>query len=366
MKIIVINKELFHDRPPVISSLLALSDLGHDVTLLTVGIDEHWSKELQNRNISIKIFPDLKKRTFFIIKIYEYYRFKKSVSTYLNSIDTSNVLLWVIGGTTICALGDALLSYNYVLQIQELHENDILLGKCFQKILPKAKAIFVNEYNRACIYQVKYGLKKRPFIIPNKPYFIDKVDVTKLRDYIEDDILTKLREKRVVLFQGQIVSYRNLSPYIKAAKDIGGYQIVLLGRHYGDMLERYKKIDPSLIHINRIPAPTYLAVTQLAHICLITYDCSQLNNIFCAPNKTFEYGAYSKPMIGNDIPGLKSIEEFGAGILVDESDIEDIKNAFIKIEADYEKYSNGAYEMYNSVDNKTTIKNVLKLLSNEK
>ena len=291
MRIIIINKEILQNRPPVLSTLLSLSDIGYEVTIICVDINEYWKRELEKRGIDYYIIPDNKRRSR-INKIIEYLNFKRKALAHLSEKNKDNdFLLWVIGGNTIYCMGESLKKYKYILQIQELHEKDTSYQRVFAKVINKANAIFVNEYNRAVLYQCWYNMKNRPYVIPNKPYYIEINTTFDLAPYVDGDVLERIRNSKVILFQGQIVSYRDLSPYIKAAKELGGYQIVLLGNEYG-MVEKYKQIDNNLIHIKRIPAPQYLGVTQLAHICLITYDARSLNNAYCAHNKIFDYGAF--------------------------------------------------------------------------
>lgn len=365
MNIIIINKEIFQNRPPVISTLLSLSDLGHNVTLVSVNINDYWRDELKKRHVDFYIIPDRKKRNK-IAKVFEYLNFKNKTLTFLNRVvkDKNKTLLWIIGGSTVFCLDKSLKKYRFVLQLQELYEENASYKRVFKRVINNADAVFVNEYNRSVLYQCWYNMKKRPYVLPNKPYFIDTNTFYDLSSYMDVVILKNIKTSKVILFQGQIVSYRDLTPYIKAAKEMGGYQIVLLGNEYG-MVEKYRKIDDRLIYINKIPAPQYLGVTALSHICLITYDPHSLNNSYCAPNKIFEYGAYGKPMIGNDIPGLKVIEEYHAGILVDEGNIESVKEALKKIECDYKAYSDGAKALFNSVDNNSTIAAVIDTMEQE-
>lgn len=355
MKVVIVNKEILQNRPPVLSTLLTLSDLGYEVSIICVEVNDYWRKELDKRNVKYHIIPD-KTRRDKLSKVLEYLNFKKKVFAYLDKVvdDKQNTLIWAIGGNTIYCLGDNIKKYRYALQIQELHEKDESYKRVFAKVINDAEAVFVNEYNRAVLYQCWYNMKNRPVVLPNKPYFIDTEAVYDLSPFVKSPILEKIKNSKVILFQGQIVSYRDLSPYIKAAKELGGYQIVLLGNEYG-MIEKYRQIDDSLIYIKRIPAPQYLGITAMAHICLITYDPHTLNNSYCAPNKIYEYGALGKPMIGNDIPGLKVIEDFHAGCLVNENDLGSIKTSFQRIENEYLSCSEGAKKLYNSVDNKNTI-----------
>jgi glycosyltransferase involved in cell wall biosynthesis len=362
MKIVIINKEILQNRPPVLSTLLTLSDLGHEVSIVSVDINEYWRKELDERIIKYYVIPDKTRRNRFS-KILEYLNFKKKAFEYLDQVvkDKQGTLVWLIGGNTIYCLGDTIKNYRYVLQIQELHEKNNNYKRIFSKIINNAEVVFVNEYNRAVLYQCWYDMKKRPVVIPNKPYFIDTDTAYDLSEYVDIAVIEKIKNSKVLLFQGQIVSYRDLSPYIRAAKELGDYQIVLLGNEYG-MVEKYKQIDNTLIYIKRIPAPQYLGITALSHICLITYDPRSLNNSYCAPNKIYEYGAFGKPMIGNDIPGLRVIEDFHAGCLVDEDRLVTIKTALQRIEDDYHSYSVGAKQLYDGVDNKSIIASVLNSL----
>lgn len=364
MEIIVVNKEIFQNRPPVISTLLSLSDLGFKITLITVDINEYWKNELESRNIQYIVIPDKKTRNC-LGKIVEYLNFKKKVFGILQERgnDVNETLLWIVGGNTVFCLGKQLNRYRFILQLQELYENIGSYKNTFKKVINHAEAVFVNEYNRAILYQCWYNMKKRPYVIPNKPYFIDTNSTFDLSLYVDADSLERIKNSKVILFQGQIVSYRDLSPYIRAAKEIGGYQIVLLGNEYG-MVDKYRQIDDSLIYIKRIPAPQYLGITALAHICLITYDPCSLNNAYCAPNKIYEYGAYGKPMLGNDIPGLKVVEKYHAGLIVDDEDVESIKAALIEIDNNYAYYSEGAKRLFESVDNKTVISKAIKAIDN--
>lgn len=363
MRIVIINKEIFQNRPPVISTLLSLSDLGYKVTLVTVDINDYWKNELDNRNIDYYVIPDKKSR-YPLGKVVEYLNFRKKVFSFLTNkaCNSHETLLWLIGGNTVFCLGEQLKKYRFILQLQELYENSDSYKRTFKKVINHAEAVFVNEYNRAILYQCWYNMKKRPYVIPNKPYFIDTSLEFDLSSYVETGTLERIKSSKVILFQGQIVSYRDLSPYIRAAKELGGYQIVLLGNEYG-MVEKYRLIDENLVYIKRIPAPQYLGITALAHICLITYDPHSLNNAYCAPNKIYEYGAFGKPMIGNNIPGLQVIEKYHAGVLVDEEDLESIKDALRKIDLEYSVFSNGAKSLYESVDNKATIAKALKCIN---
>lgn len=363
MKIILIHKAEFPKRPPVISSTLILSELGHDVTLITEGLNDYWKEELRRRSINVHVIENkfIKYKTFG--KVLAYLKFKKEtfriVEEYKNT--HTSVLVWVEGAYTIMALGKKLNNFSHILQIQELHETSKMQLKAISKVIGTAKAVFMPEYNRTILYQIWFSLKHRPVVLPNKPYFYpSKEDIEKLEiKYAE--MLSIFKSKKVILYQGQIATTRDLSNYIKAVKELGGeYCTVLVGNDH-NMVSKYRAIDENLVHINFIPAPDYLLFTSMAHIGILTYNPNSLNNMYCAPNKIYEYSKYSLPMLGNDIPGLKyAIEPYNAGEIVDENNVESIKNAILKIDSNYEEYVANSARIYTELDNVSIIRETIK------
>ena len=367
MNIIIINKEIFQNRPPVISTLLTLSDLGHNVTLITVEINDYWSSELQKKNISFYVVSE-KKNANRIAKVFEYLNFKNQVFKYLTKkgINNDNALLWVIGGNTIFSLGDSLNKYRYVLQIQELHENDKHYLRAFSKVINNAELVFMNEYNRTILYQIWFKMKKRAIVLPNKPFFLpNKKDIQnhilpRIKQQYEEEI-ELFKTKKVILFQGWYGKPdRDLTAFVQAIKELGDdYRMAILGR-YNKNLDEYRAIDPNIIHIDFIPAPDYLVFTSLAYIGIVSYNPNSLNNAYCAPNKIWEYSTFSLPMLCNDIPGLKyTVEYSGAGICVDENNTKAIFEAILQIDMDYYKYSNNATQMNNNFNNVEIIRNAM-------
>jgi glycosyltransferase involved in cell wall biosynthesis len=234
------------------------------------------------------------------------------------------------------------------------------------KVIHKAKTVFMPEYNRTILYQIWFKLKQRPVVLPNKPYFIPSRELLEQLKERYWDKIGIFQNKKIILYQGLIHFERDLSNYIKAIKSIKEeYQLVLLGHDYG-ILKQYLEIDPELIHIDFIPAPDYLLFTSLAHIGIVTYDPYGLNTAYCAPNKIYEYAAFSLPMLGNDIPGLKNIfEQRKIGVIVDENDENSIINGILEISNHLKKYKEQTRRFYESVDNTKIINNILNKVNNE-
>lgn len=360
MHIIYIHKDRFAKRPPVISALLILNDLGHKVTLIDEEVSDYWKEALRKRSISFyETATTIHGGT--VSKLLSYHRFRKKVLEILGHVieDKYQTIVWVEGAQTIVALGKKLNDYRHILQIQELHEKSKRQLKAIAQVIHSAEVVFMPEYNRTVLYQVWFKLKKRPVLLPNKPYFLPTKD--ELSEYREKypEQVELFKKYKAVLYQGHIHPERDLTAFVKASKKFPkDYRLVLMGKDHGD-LSRYKEINPSIIHIDFIPAPEYLLFTSLCHIGVVTYSPCELNTAYCAPNKIYEYAAFGKPMIGNDVPGLQIVKSSNAGLLIDEQNINSIVEAIEKIEINYNKYSNGAKELFRMYDNKDIIRNAL-------
>ena len=362
MKIVVVNREKIEKIPPLISVVKILSDLGHQVTLITTGITEKNKSDFIDSGVDVRVIPyEVTKSISQKVKYVRNYR--KLLSQYLSEISFDYV--WLEGpGAFRTAIG-IVNKYKFVMQISELYDYPEAkpIKRAIDKLIYKASVVVMPEINRATLYQVEYGLKERPFVLPNKPYFyLEDKQISICEEKYKEE-LKIFKQKKVILYQGIIAKERDLSNYIKAVKNLGEeYAFVLLGADFG-MIENYKKINPDIIHIDFIPAPDYLIFTMNACVGMISYDGSTLNCAYCAPNKIYEYGKYGLPMIGNDIPGLRNtIGYYDAGVIVDENSEESILNGIRLIEENYEMYRNNALKLYENTDNVKCIEKIIDCL----
>ncbi len=360
MRIIYIHKAEVHRRPPVLSVLTHLVSLMHEVHLITCGVNDEIRRKLESMGISIHLLPYASGKTPYK-KAIEYYKFRTESYKIINQLCNEDTLLWVESGYTIVALGSKLNNYKFLLQIQELHENDSYTLKAIKKVISNALAVFMPEYNRCVLYQLWFQLNNRPYVMPNIPSFLPSEDDLKIYADKYSDYLKKIKDKIVIIYQGYIIGAdRPLDNYVKAIEKLGEkYQLVLVGKASKEIAD-YQRILPNLIHIDFVPSPEYLFFTKSAHIGIVSYDQLILNNAYCAPNKVFEYANYKLPMIGNDIPGLKYLIEFyHIGRIVNELDVDDIANNIKEISKNYQTYSEASYDILNVFDNRNLIEQVL-------
>jgi glycosyltransferase involved in cell wall biosynthesis len=357
MRILIIRKDAIALIPPLLSVANILADLGHDVHIITSEVSDSIAKQLSQKGITYEIINRTGKKHF-IGKVYQYLMFRKDANKALKR--ASFDLLWVEDAHTILSLGTTILNYKYILQISELHNTDNRLLKAINKVIHESQAVFIPEYNRCILYQNWFKLATRPTLLPNKPYFLpnrDEIEKIKIK---YNSIINQIRDKKIILYQGRIHPERLIDGFVSASKKLGDdWRFVIMGSDGFGLVEHYKTLNEKLIHIDFIPAPDYLAITSMARIGILSYDPMTLNTAYCAPNKIYEYGAYGIPMVGNNIPGLKILEEKQCGIIVDENDTESILNAYYTIDNDYENFSKCSLRQFDSTDNVSIIKNVL-------
>lgn len=359
MRIIYIHKDIIERCPPDISTILILRDLGHDVSLITCGATT-MMETLVRAGVHLHILDGCVNASGKLEKILQYRRFYENVRSILSGYPEDS-LLWIEGASTIYCIGSLIKDRSYILQIQELWESNPRFLNAIGKTISEAKVVFMPEFSRSSLYQVWFKLKERPTVLPNKPYFIPSLTELNTLKAKYPEYVRLFSEKKVILYQGHIGRDRDLSAYVKAIKDLGNdYRCVMMGTDHG-YLSHYLEIDPDLVHIDFIPAPDYLLMTSMAHIGLLGYSPICENNIFCAPNKIYEYSAFGLPILCNDIPGLYFLtNQYGAGKVVSDCDSEAIRSAIIDIEDNYCTYSEGSRRLFNAVDNKDTIRHALK------
>jgi glycosyltransferase involved in cell wall biosynthesis len=112
-----------------------------------------------------------------------------------------------------------------------------------------------------------------------------------------------------------------------------------------------------------VAPPNHLEITSHARVGVVVYDDSTLNNVFCAPNKIFEYAACGIPMLTNDVPGLVgTVGRFGAGICLSTLSSERVADALLSLDNSYEDFAARAAQMFDAQQSRATIEQVCSLL----
>lgn len=369
-KILIIHKNIIENEPPTQMVIQHLTDLGYDVRVITLGLNGYWKDEFSKRGVVYKDlgmsdFVTSKKRSF-SSKIKVWLQYRKAVIKELSLYNDDESIVWFVDADSIAPLLFSKIFNNikYVMHILEMYDHSYFYRYVLNKYIKRAKRLIVCEENRAAIFNVWFKPKKYPAVLPNKPYRL--LDNAHSVDFLQEkhpELYNVLMDKhsKVILYQGVISPDRDLSFILKAINEMPENFIpVLMGRDF-NMLNHYKEICTRLIHISFIPAPQHLYITALARIGILMYDPLSLNQIFCAPNKIFEYSGYGIPMVGNNIPGLSfPFQKFSCGkIFSPAKNTIEMKKIIEEIDSNFEKYSHGAKTLFSSVNNEKIIREVL-------
>jgi glycosyltransferase involved in cell wall biosynthesis len=145
----------------------------------------------------------------------------------------------------------------------------------------------------------------------------------------------------VVLFQGGLLAGRNLETLVDAMAwiTIPAVHLVFLGDGaLARKLSQRAEIAGVAARVHFHPAVAQgelLRYTASADLGIIPYQATCLNNLYCTPNKLFEYVAAAVPMLASDLPELRRlIAGNDIGLMMDASTPQAIARALDGIAAD--------------------------------
>lgn len=137
--------------------------------------------------------------------------------------------------------------------------------------------------------------------------------VMNISKYYKTDKARELNVSNIIIvYQGAITESRNLSFFIDAIKKLPS-NIKLLFIGDGPSLTLYKERVSDLNLNNRVTFTGRLSNSQMMEklttcsIGIVSYSFNGLNNIYCSPNKIFEYASISLPFISTKQPFIDVI-----------------------------------------------------------
>lgn len=208
----------------------------------------------------------------------------------------------------------------------EMSKRDLFWYRLERWTVHRADLVIAANEDRAQLMAEHYGLKKAPVVMRNIPVSKDLGPGT-------DDILERFPalarqtpEDVLVLYQGDVSLERGIGRFVEAMKHLPPrFRLVVVGD--GPDLNRLKEEAKSIeqygrfISLGRVPHRLLPAITRLADVGIVTYPFKGLNNIYCSPNKIFEYAQADLPVVATNQPPLRKwVEGYGIGELVGEDD----------------------------------------------
>lgn len=365
MKVIILQKGVFGSLPQIMALATIIKELGHEVIVLTSSSRQQTKTYFFEKGIEIvDLCSECDTASSSMIRRFHNWKvFSKKAWPHINE-SGKDTLLWISSADTALALGKRLLQRCYILHIRELYDQIIFYHYrvALAKYAQHARCVVVPEISRACIFRYWYHLKETPIVLPNKPTEHPRKTHLEVEDARARNILQHVSQNdKILLYQGGISSDRDLRSIAQAVQQMGNeWRFIVMGNGDNNYIEALKRYSSKVIHIPNVPAPEHLQVTSHAYIGVVAYSLSSLNNIFCAPNKTWEYAGFGLPMLCNNLPTLQaSVQTHGAGLCVDTENSDQVMSALTTIDENYQVFRNNAQQYYDSIDIRSIVQSIM-------
>ena len=347
--------------PPLINLIQCLLNNNNSVVLVSRGGEKLPTSILENKQFK---YIELKNKENSKNLISKFISRKKETNEIINRTKEAMSdadILWTATVTTVRELRSIIPSYKNVFQLMELAQYGHITRHIKFSLGELARNSWKNvvpEENRAYIEKAWWDLPSVPYVLPNKPYSLD----FSISDDMQNALsVIKSENRKIVLYLGGIFPDRNLEAYANALKKTSNeYVLYIIGKAYDrEGQERLDRLvnEYGAVYLGYFDAPKHLAFVKYAYIGLLPYKTahvvgqSELNALYCAPNKIYEYAGFGVPMIGSDVLGLKNaFEKWNIGICVDDSNSDEFYKAVIEIGASHDIMSKQCYKFFASVD----------------
>ncbi|HFI0078722.1 TPA: glycosyltransferase [Streptococcus suis] len=308
------------------------------------------------------VLPKLNRLLFLNKKV------RKAVDLSMNDSD----ILWTTTDIAIYVLRKQLFEYKHVMQLMELIQRKPLFPKSryfdfpLEKYARKAHRVVVPDLDRAYIQQAWWDLKALPIVLPNKPYTISPKNLP--ADTVKALEVMKSETRKILFYAGFIGSDRNISDFAQAIAGREDYCFYMIGKTAeGDTkLKELLELNDNIVYLGYHDAPAHLEFFKLAHIGLTPYIPvrstihPEINALYCAPNKVYEYSAFGVPMIGTNVLGLKRpFEQYGIGKCVEDLTAEEIRKCIDAIDKNYEEMKKNCYNFFEKDDLDKIVKDII-------
>lgn len=192
-------------------------------------------------------------------------------------------------------------------------------------VVKRCDVIIAANPERAALMQDHYRLAQRPEYMRNIPAqrCPAELEIERVRAQYPA-LWRKSEDERILIYQGHLSAERGLMRFIEAMEYLPeSWRLVIVGD--GPDLPRLNAAAAPFsargrYHaIGRIPNDQLAPITAACDVGIVTYPFKGLNNIYCAPNKIYEYFLAGLPVIASGQPTIRAlIEALPFGTVFDE------------------------------------------------
>lgn len=176
-------------------------------------------------------------------------------------------------------------------------------------LIPKMQVLSCANKERARIMKSYYNLSKTPIDFDNIFFLNSTYDKKKL-DQKYASLFSNSKKIYIISSAGMNLRRMNDLLFSAIAKLGENYRLIVVGTIDEEAIIYCKKLQEEY-HIDNIKAIGKVSRNDLAYLIeksdvgVSTYLKCDLNNIYCASGKIYEYFQYGKPVVVSDNPPLK-------------------------------------------------------------
>jgi len=341
MKILMFFPGRVEHLPPLMTAAATMADLGAQVTVLASGAAVPSAAYLEQHGVALRLAsPAVAQPATRLGRVW--LRAKVGGDLLRAKMDCRPDYLWFHGPY---AMEYALLPglCRGVRLVAHAHEyfTQPILWHCQRRVVRRAQVVVCPEINRLWMLKLAVGGAGRWVCIPNRP----AADLLPKPD--EQGAVTRAAFaaagghpdcRKFLIYQGAFMRDRCLAAAITAFRAVADPQagFILMGDgltgRYHEELKALAAGDGRVVFLPRRPFPLHLQVTAGCHAGVLLYAPDSLNNVYCAPNKLYEYAAMELGLVLPDFPGVAAInQEYGLGRLCDPLNVPAITSAMTDV-----------------------------------
>lgn len=277
-----------------------------------------------------------------------YWRFWQEAKTIIKSVETKTTLFYLHDYYSML-LAPIVKAVKGVF-IYDAHE--LLIKAPGQKYTLREKLfIWVERKWAKDAYKVIAANVERENVMRDVYELTNTMNILNIADYKYQQIAGSIKNDiNWVVYQGVITESRKLSFFICALKYLpSSYKLMFIGggpdggqgdRALLENIAQVEGVQSRVLFTGRMANKDMMERLKECKVGIITYPFNTYNNIYCSPNKLYEYTAIGMPVISSKQPFLeKVVNEYHIGELFDFEDRQTFATNIEKIVSNYDAYT---------------------------